>query len=141
MRLPDVVKSRKQLHPQPFFRAESVARKTAAVAGALANVFERRLGRAAFIDQLDRHLKHPLIRQRRALGLSIAIARRRLGDYRISHFPLQSPPSNVTSVNLVKAKQFTGTLVGIKGQYLIFSDHKVMNVRGHEGVCVSLSVA
>ena len=56
------------------------------------------------------------------------------------HFPLQSPPPSVTSVNLVKAKQFTGTLVGIKGQYLIFSDHKVMNVRGHEGVCVSLSV-
>jgi hypothetical protein len=56
-------------------------------------------------------------------------------------FPLQSPPPIVTSVNLVKAKQFTGTLVGVKGQYLIFSDHKVMNVRGHEGVCVSLSVA
>lgn len=56
-------------------------------------------------------------------------------------FPLQSPPPSVTSVNLVKAKQFTGTLVGVKGQYLIFSDHKVMNVRGHEGVCASLSVA
>jgi hypothetical protein len=56
-------------------------------------------------------------------------------------FPLQSPPPSVTSVNLVKAKQFTGTLVGVKGQYLIFSDHKVMNVRGHEGVCVSLLLA
>ena len=56
-------------------------------------------------------------------------------------FPLQSPPPIVTSVNLVKTKQFTGTLVGVKGQYLIFSDHKVMNIRGHEGVCVSLSVA
>ena len=56
-------------------------------------------------------------------------------------FPLQSPPPSVTSVNLVKAKQFTGTLVGVKGQYLIFLDHKVMNVRGHEGVCVSLSVS
>ena len=56
-------------------------------------------------------------------------------------FPLQSLPPSVTSVNLVKAKQFTGTLMGVKGQYLIFSDNKVINVRGHEGVCVSLSVA
>ena len=56
-------------------------------------------------------------------------------------FPLQSLPTNVTSINLVKAKQFTGTLMGVKGQYLIFSDNKVINVRGHEGVCVSLSVA
>lgn len=54
-------------------------------------------------------------------------------------FPLNSPPPSVTSVNLVKEKQFTGTLVGIKGQYLIFSDHKVINIRGHEGVCVALS--
>ena len=56
-------------------------------------------------------------------------------------FPLKSPPPSVTSVNLVKEKQFTGTLAGIKGQYLIFSDHKVINVRGHEGVCVALSQA
>jgi len=56
------------------------------------------------------------------------------------HFPLQNPPQRVTSVNLVKAKQFTGTLEGVKGQYLVFSDQKVMNIRGHEGVCVSLSV-
>lgn len=56
------------------------------------------------------------------------------------HFPLQNPPQSVTSVNLVKAKQFTGTLEGVKGQYLVFSNQKVMNIRGHEGVCVSLSV-
>ena len=55
-------------------------------------------------------------------------------------FPLKSPPPSVTSVNLIKVKHFTGTLVGVKGQYLIFSNHKVINVRGHEGVCVSISL-
>ena len=56
------------------------------------------------------------------------------------HFPLQTPPTAVKSIHLTKVNQFTGTLIGIKGQYLVFSDQHVMNVRGHEGVCVSLSV-
>ena len=54
------------------------------------------------------------------------------------HFPLQTPPTTVKSINLTKMKQFSATLEGVKGQYLIFSDQQVMNVRGHEGVCVSL---
>ncbi|MGB1941674.1 MAG: DUF2797 domain-containing protein [Flavobacteriaceae bacterium] len=56
------------------------------------------------------------------------------------HFPLQTPPTAVKSINLTKLKQFSATLEGVKGQYLIFSDQQVMNVRGHEGVCVSLTV-
>ena len=56
------------------------------------------------------------------------------------HFPLQTPPTAVKSINLTKLKQFSATLAGMKGQYLIFSDKQVMNVRGHEGVCVSLTV-
>ena len=56
------------------------------------------------------------------------------------YFPLQTPPTRVKSINLIKLKQFSATLEGVKGQYLIFSDQQVINVRGHEGVCVSLKV-
>ena len=56
------------------------------------------------------------------------------------YFPLQTPPTTVKSINLTKLKQFSATLAGVKSQYLIFSDQQVMNVRGHEGVCVSLTV-
>jgi hypothetical protein len=34
----------------------------------------------------------------------------------------------------------SGKLVGIKGQYLVFTDQSVMNVRSHEGVSVRMEV-
>jgi hypothetical protein len=52
---------------------------------------------------------------------------------------LQYPPK-VRSVNLGRTNQHTGVLKGIKGQYLIFEDGHVMNVRSHEGVVVELEV-
>ena len=36
-------------------------------------------------------------------------------------------------------KEIKGTLKGIKGQYLIFEDNKVFNVRSHEGFVVEIS--
>ncbi|MGB4546828.1 MAG: DUF2797 domain-containing protein, partial [Flavobacteriaceae bacterium] len=41
--------------------------------------------------------------------------------------------------NLGKTPSFSGTLSGIKGQYLIFEDQRVFNVRSHEGYIVKLS--
>ncbi|MEC8256791.1 MAG: DUF2797 domain-containing protein, partial [Bacteroidota bacterium] len=56
------------------------------------------------------------------------------------HFPLQALPTAVKSINLIKLKQFSATLEGVKGQYLIFSNQQVMNIRGQEGVFVTLTV-
>lgn len=56
------------------------------------------------------------------------------------NFPVLDYPKKVTSVNLTKTPEFTGKLVGIKGQYFIFDDGKVMNVRSHEGFVVDLKV-
>jgi len=55
-------------------------------------------------------------------------------------FPLEEPPTKVKSVNLTKSKMHSGKLVGIKGQYLVFADQSVMNVRSHEGVSVRMEV-
>ena len=55
-------------------------------------------------------------------------------------FPLEQPPTKVKSVNLTKSKMHSGKLAGIKGQYLVFADQSVMNVRSHEGVSVRMEV-
>jgi len=44
------------------------------------------------------------------------------------------------SLNLDKTPHYKGILKGIKGQYLIFEDSTVFNIRGNEGYYVSLSI-
>ncbi len=55
-------------------------------------------------------------------------------------FPVRQYPEKPKSLNLVKEGSFTGQLVGIKGQYLIFADQTVFNVRSNEGLYVALEV-
>lgn len=55
-------------------------------------------------------------------------------------FPVLQYPSKVKSLNLDKTTNYQGKLKGIKGQYLIFEDNTVFNVRGSEGYYVSLSI-
>ena len=56
-------------------------------------------------------------------------------------FPVLRYPDKVKSLNIGKAREFKGVLKGIKGQYLIFGDNTVFNIRGNEGLYVSLSVS
>ncbi|MBC7642866.1 MAG: DUF2797 domain-containing protein [Flavobacterium sp.] len=55
-------------------------------------------------------------------------------------FPVLEYPKKVTSLNLDKIPNFTGKLTGIKGQYLIFEDGTVFNVRTFEGFVVSILI-
>jgi hypothetical protein len=55
-------------------------------------------------------------------------------------FPVLQYPKKVKSLNLEKSKTYTGKLKGIKGQYLIFEDNTVFNIRGNEGYYVSFAV-
>lgn len=55
-------------------------------------------------------------------------------------FPVSEYPKKPKSLNLEKEGTYTGELVGIKGQYLIFKDQTVFNVRSNEGLFVSLEV-
>jgi hypothetical protein len=56
-------------------------------------------------------------------------------------FPVLKYPEKVKSLNLDKTPSYHGNLKGIKGQYLIFEDNTVFNVRGSEGYYVSLTIA
>ena len=56
------------------------------------------------------------------------------------NFPVNKYPEKPKSLNLVKEQSYTGTLVGIKGQYLIFEDQTVFNVRANEGLVVNLNI-
>ncbi len=56
-------------------------------------------------------------------------------------FPVLRYPEKVKSLNLSKTPSYHGILKGIKGQYLIFEDDTVFNVRGNEGFYVGLTIA
>ncbi|WP_222931405.1 DUF2797 domain-containing protein [Xanthovirga aplysinae] len=56
------------------------------------------------------------------------------------HYPVQAYPTKVKSINLDKTPEFEGNLMGIKGQYLIFEDERVINLRKFSGYFVELSV-
>ena len=55
-------------------------------------------------------------------------------------FPVKQYPEKPKSLNLVKTPNFEGVLKGIKGQYLIFEDQTIFNVRSNEGFIVSITV-
>ena len=55
-------------------------------------------------------------------------------------FPVLHYPEKPKSLNLKKLKNYTGKLVGIKGQYLIFEDQTVFNVRANEGLVVNIAM-
>lgn len=56
------------------------------------------------------------------------------------NFPVLQYPEKVKSLNLEKNLNYTGVLKGIKGQYFIFEDSTVFNIRANEGLYVSLRV-
>ncbi|MBT8324343.1 MAG: DUF2797 domain-containing protein [Winogradskyella sp.] len=55
-------------------------------------------------------------------------------------FPVESYPTKLKSLNLSKNPSYNGVLTGIKGQYLIFKDDTVFNVRSNEGMVVNLNI-
>lgn len=55
-------------------------------------------------------------------------------------FPVLQYPEKLKSLNLRKTMDYEGTLKGIKGQYLIFDDNRVFNVRNHSGFVVDIKV-
>ena len=55
------------------------------------------------------------------------------------NFPVEQYPTKLKSLNLQKTPHYEGVLKGIKGQYLIFEDETVFNVRGSEGYVVAIA--
>jgi hypothetical protein len=53
-------------------------------------------------------------------------------------FPVEAYPLKIKSLNLDKTPSYSGVLKGVKGQYLIFEDGTVFNVRNWEGYVVEI---
>lgn len=56
------------------------------------------------------------------------------------NYPVEKYPAKINSLNLEKQPDYSGILTGIKGQYLLFEDGTVFNVRSYEGYKVELTV-
>ncbi|MDO4881042.1 MAG: DUF2797 domain-containing protein [Capnocytophaga sp.] len=54
------------------------------------------------------------------------------------NYPVIQYPDKVNSLNLQKTPSYKGVLKGIKGQYLIFEDKIVFNIRSNEGFIVDI---
>ncbi len=54
-------------------------------------------------------------------------------------YPILKYPNKIRSISLDKTPNIKSTLIGIKGQYLIFNDDYVFNVRKHSGYEVKLN--
>lgn len=55
-------------------------------------------------------------------------------------YPILEFPKKINSLKIEQSITFSGILKGIKGQYLIFEDGTVFNVRSNEGFVVSIKV-
>ena len=55
-------------------------------------------------------------------------------------YPVNEYPKKVNSLKLKKEVIYEGKLTGIKGQYLIFEDQSVFNIRSNEGKVVEISI-
>jgi Protein of unknown function (DUF2797) len=55
-------------------------------------------------------------------------------------FPVIQYPEKPKSLNIEKTQEYIGKLVGVKGQYLIFEDETVFNIRANEGIVVSIKL-
>jgi hypothetical protein len=54
------------------------------------------------------------------------------------NYPVNQYPEKVKSVGFDKFPEIEGCLAGIKGQYLIFDDSRVLNIRKHNGYRIRL---
>lgn len=56
------------------------------------------------------------------------------------HFPVLEYPAKLKTLNLDKTPVYSGVLKGVKGQYLLFDDNTVFNVRSWEGYVVRITL-
>lgn len=57
------------------------------------------------------------------------------------HYPVLHYPQKATARGLDRTPSWEAKLTGIRGQYLLFDDQSVFNVRGHEGHEVRMQLA
>lgn len=55
-------------------------------------------------------------------------------------YPVLKYPDQIKAINFDNDEKFTGVLTGIKGQYLMFEDDYVINIRKHSGYSLQLTI-
>jgi hypothetical protein len=63
-----------------------------------------------------------------------------LDEHYVLNYPVSQRPPKVTGLNLDKTPNYGGKLIGIQGQYWIFEDGTVFNIRSFEGYIVAISI-
>ena len=56
------------------------------------------------------------------------------------NYPSISFPEKIKSLNLLKVNHIEGILIAIKGQYLLFDNNTVINIRKHTGFKIQLTL-
>ena len=56
------------------------------------------------------------------------------------NYPSIAFPEKIKSLNLLKVNHIEGILIAIKGQYLLFDNNTVINIRKHTGFKIQLTL-
>ena len=56
------------------------------------------------------------------------------------NYPVDEYPEKIKSLNFDKTPEIGGVLMGIRGQYLIFEDGEVLNIRKFSGYFIEMQV-
>lgn len=56
------------------------------------------------------------------------------------NFPVVQYPTKTKSLNFRKKTAYTGILRGVKGQYFIFEDNTVLNIRNNSGYIIAIGI-
>jgi hypothetical protein len=59
----------------------------------------------------------------------------------VIQYPVEQYPTKIKSINLDKEPVFSGTLMGIKGQYLMLDGDRVINMRKYSGYNMTLATS
>jgi len=62
------------------------------------------------------------------------------GEAHSIHYPVDQYPEKIASINLDKTVSFSGKLTGIKGQYWLLDENRVINIRKYAGYHVTLGL-
>ena len=55
-------------------------------------------------------------------------------------YPVIGYPEKIKAINLDKQPEIKSVLTGIKGQYLIFKNGNVLNIRKHSGYFITIKI-
>lgn len=55
-------------------------------------------------------------------------------------YPVEQFPTKIASIGFDKLPEIEGKLAGIKGQYLLFNDNRVLNIRKHNGYFLRVEI-